>query len=225
MGCKNVKQYLGIYMQLDICLQSDIFNVFRNTIWDKFEIDCSKYITSCSLSLDLMLKYAEVKIQLFKDITMFNYVDKSVLGGLCIASQNIANNDDGKSVISSCDIVSLYPSIMSQKLPISNYKFVFKFNKNRHGQNKNYSCLLNVEIYTTKKVLNNKTLSQFPALISKSKISYDQLSDFQRKNLKENYKSSEKLISHLGYDKNTYISFEMYEMMKSLGYKINIKKY
>ena len=67
-------------------------------------------------------------------------------------------------------------------------------------------------------------MSQFPGLISKRKISYDQLSDFQKKNLKENYKSSEKLITHLGYDKNTYISFEMYEMMKSLGYKINIKK-
>ena len=94
---------------------------------------------------------------------------------------------------------------MTQKLPISNYKFVSKFNKLRYGQNKNYSCLLNAEIYTTKKVLNNKTLSQFPALISKTKISYDQLSDFQGKNLKENYKSSEKLISHLGYDKNSYI--------------------
>ena len=94
----------------------------------------------------------------------------------------------------------------------------------RYGQNKNYSCLLNVEIYTTKKVLNNKILSQFPTLISKTKISYDQLSEYQRKNLKNNYKSSEKLISHLGYDKNSYISFEMYEMLKSLGYKINIKK-
>ena len=83
--------------------------------------------------------------------------------------------------------------------------------------------MLNAEIYTTNKVKNNKILSQFPALISKTKISYDQLSDFQKKNLKENYKSSEKLISHLGYDKNSYISFEMYEMMKSLGYKINIK--
>ena len=83
--------------------------------------------------------------------------------------------------------------------------------------------MLNVEIYTSKKVLNNKTLSQFPALISKTKISYDQLSDFQRKNLKENYKSSEKLITHLGYDKNSYVSFEMHEMMKSLRYKRNIK--
>ena len=74
--------------------------------------------------------------------------------------------------------------------------------KNRYGQYKKYSCLLNVEIYTTKKVLNNKILSQFPALISKSIIKCDQLSEYQRKNLKENYKSSEKLISHLGYDKD-----------------------
>ena len=61
LKCKNVKDYLEIYMKLDIYLQSDIFNVFRNTIWDKFEIDCSKYITSCSLSFDLMLKYTGVK--------------------------------------------------------------------------------------------------------------------------------------------------------------------
>ena len=155
---------------------------------------------------------------------MFDYVDSSILGRLCIASENISNNDNEKSTISSCDVCSLYPHIMTQKLSFSNYKFVLKFNKNRYGQNKNYSCLLNVEIYITKKVLNNKILSQFPALISKTKISYDQLSDFQRKNLKNNYKSSEKLISHLGYDENTYISFEMYEIMESLGYKINIKR-
>ena len=32
------------------------------------------------------------------------------------------------------------------------------------------------------------------------------------------------MISHLGYDKNSYLSFEMYEIMKSLGYKIDIKR-
>ena len=113
---------------------------------------------------------------------------------------------------------------MTQNLPISNYQFATKSNKLKYGQNKNHSCLLNIEIYTTNKFKNSKILSQFPALISKTKISHDQLSDFQRKYLKNNDKSSEKLISHLGYDKNSYISFEMYEMMKSLGYKINIKK-
>ena len=88
LNCKNIKEYLDIYLTLDICLQADIFNVFRKTIWDKFEIDCSKYITSCSLSLDLMLKYTNVKIELIRDISIFDYVNSSNLGGICIASQN-----------------------------------------------------------------------------------------------------------------------------------------
>ena len=34
LNCKNIKEYLDIYLKLDICLQADIFNVFRNTNWD-----------------------------------------------------------------------------------------------------------------------------------------------------------------------------------------------
>ena len=32
LNCKNIKEYLDISLKLDICLQADIFNVFRNTI-------------------------------------------------------------------------------------------------------------------------------------------------------------------------------------------------
>ena len=106
LKCKTVKDYLEIYMKLGICLQSDIFNVFRNIIWEQFGIDFCKYITSWSLSLDLMLKYTGVKIKLFKDITMFDFVRSSVVGGLCLASQNIADDDNGESTISSCDVCS-----------------------------------------------------------------------------------------------------------------------
>ena len=222
LNCNNIKEYLDIYLKLDICLQADIFNVFRNCIWDKFEIGCSKYITSSSLSLDLMLKYTGIKIELISDISIFDYINSYILGGTCIASQNIA--DDKNGIISSCDIASLYPYVMTQKLPIGNYRLIKYFNRNRYLDS-DYSCLLNVEIYTTDKVKNNSILKQFPALVSKTSIKYDDLSEFQRKNLKNNYKSSEKLITHLGYDKNSYISFEMYEMMISLGYKIVIKKY
>ena len=168
-----------------------------------------------------MLKYTKVKIELIRDISIFDYVNSSILGGICIASQNIENDKNG--VISSCDVCSLYPYIMTKKLPIGNYRFVKYFNINRHLDT-DYSCLLNCEIYTTDKARNNNTLKQFPALISKIFIKYNDLSEFQRKNLKENYKSSEKLITNLGYDENCYISFEMYEMMISLGYEINVKK-
>ena len=112
---------------------------------------------------------------------------------------------------------------MSKKLPVSNYKFVKYFNRNRYLDS-DYSCLLNCEVYTTNEVKNNSILKQYPALISKTSVKYDDLSEFQGKNLKNNYKSSDKLISHLGYDKNCYLSFEMYEMMISLGYKIVVNK-
>ena len=128
---------MDIYLKLDICLQSDIFDVFRKCIWDTFEINCSKYITSCSLSLDLMLKYTGVKIELIRDISIFDYVNSSILGGICIASQNVENDKNG--VISSFDIASLYPCIMTKKLPIGNYRFIKYFNRNRY-LNTDYSC-------------------------------------------------------------------------------------
>ena len=160
------------------------------------------------------------KIELIRDISIFDYVNSSILGGICIASQNIADDKDG--IISSCDVCSLYPYVMTQNLPIGNYRFIKYLNRNRY-LNSEYSCLLNCEVYTTDKVKNNSILKQFPALISKTSIKYD-LSEFQRKNLKESYGSSEKLITHLGYDKNCFISFQMYKMMISLGYRIVIKK-
>ena len=69
-----------------------------------------------------MLKYTRVKIELIRDISIFDYVNSSILGGICIASQNIADDKDG--IISSCDIASLYPHVMTQNLPIGNYRFI-----------------------------------------------------------------------------------------------------
>ena len=41
---KNIKEYLDTYLKLDITLLCDIFENFRKGIWDKFGLDCSKYI-------------------------------------------------------------------------------------------------------------------------------------------------------------------------------------
>ena len=74
--------------------------------------------------------------QRVKDINMYDFVNDSTLGGLCVVNRNIADNDNGKSAISSCDICSLYPYVMTQKFPIGGYKWIRKFNENRYGQDK-----------------------------------------------------------------------------------------
>ena len=49
---------------------------------------------------------------MFKDISIFDYVNDSILGGICIVSENISDDKDG--IISSCDICSLYPYVMTK---------------------------------------------------------------------------------------------------------------
>ena len=69
-------------------------------------------------------------------------------------------------------------------------------------------------------------------LVSKCKITDKNLSEYQLEQIKNKrnnknitYKSqSEKLISNIGNDSNTYLNFEMYQMFKEAGYNIKIKK-
>ena len=223
---KNIKEYLDTYLKLDITLLTDIFENFRKGIWDKFGLDCSKYVSSPSLSKDCMLKFTKIKIEHIKDIEMYDFINNSVIGGLCVCSKPYLNNDNGNSTIAYQDVSSLYPAIMRNKIPLKNYKFIElnEFNINKYGEDKNYSCILLCHVKTTDKVKNDHILKQFPALISKTSIYYDNLSDYQKTNLKENYKSSGKLINHLGSDENNYLSFEMYKLLLKLGYEIEIKK-
>ena len=109
---KNIKEYLDTYLELDITLLCDIFKNFRKGIWDKFGLDCSKYISSPSLSKHTMLKFSRVKIEHIKDIEMYDSINNSVIGRLCVCSNPYLNNDDGNSTIPYQDVSSLYPAIM-----------------------------------------------------------------------------------------------------------------
>ena len=67
MKFKNLKEYLECYLKSDITLLADIFNNFRKMIFNEFELDPVKYISSPSLSKDCALKYSQnVKLNISK---------------------------------------------------------------------------------------------------------------------------------------------------------------
>ena len=72
---------------------------------------------------------------------------------------------------------------MRNKIPLKDYKFIDlkHFNIKKYGENKNYSCILLCHVKTTDKVKNDHILKQFLALISKTSVYYDNLSDYQKK--------------------------------------------
>ena len=202
-------------------------------IFDEFELDCVKYVSAPSLSKDCALKYSKCKIENIKDVSIFNFFRKTVMGGLSNSINPCVKLDDIKNeTIAYNDISSQYPHELRKKLPLKDYKFVENFDETKYGQDKDYGCFLLCNVQTTDKIRNDLLYSQCPMLASRCKITNKNLSEHHLKQIKQkrgknnvNYNSqSEKLITNLGDDSNCFLNFEMYQMMKNAGYDITIKK-
>ena len=232
MEFKNIREYLECYLKSDITLLADVFNNFRKIIFDNLGLDCVKYISAPSLSKDTGLKYSNCKIENIKDVSIFQFVRKSIMGGLSDSINPYVKLDNENESIVYNDISSQYPHELRKKLPVSNYKFVENFDENKYGRDKDYDCILLCSVKTIDKIRDDLLYSQCPMLVSKCKITDKNLSEYQlnqiknnRNNENSNYKSqSEKLITNLGNDENTYLNFEMYQIFKEAGYVIEIKK-
>ena len=154
------------------------------------------------------------------------------MGGLSDSINPYVKLDNENESIVYNDISSQYPHELRKKLPVSNYKFVENFDENKYGQNKDYDCILLCNVKTTDLIKKDHLYSQCPMLVSRCKITDKNLSEYQlnqiknkRDNKNSNYNpQSEKLITNLGNDENTYLNFEMYQMFKQAGYDIKIKK-
>ena len=216
MKFKNLREYLECYLTSDITLLAYNFNNFRKIMFDKFQLDCCKYVFSPSLSKGCALKYPKCKIENIKDASVFNFVRRTVMGGLSDSINPYIKLDDIKNeTIAYNDISSQYPYELSRKLPYKDYKFVENFDEMKYGQNKDYGCFLLCDVKTTDKIRNDPLYSQCPMLVSRCKITDKNLSDYQLKQIKEkkqnnnsNYNSqSEKLITNLGNDSNFLFKF------------------
>ena len=227
MGFKNLREYLECYLTSDITLLADIFNNFRNLIYNQFQLDPVKYVSSPSLSKDCGIKYSKCKIEHIKEFDIFNFVKNSIIGGLSNSINPYVKLDNDNECIVYNDISSQYPFELSKPLPYKDYKFVEEFDETKYG--KDFGCIMLCEVKTTDKIRNDHLFKQNPMLVSKCLITDKNLSEYQLSQIKEKgfnkYNSvSKKLISNLENDSNVYLNFELYKMMKTAGYDIKIKK-
>ena len=171
MKFKNLKEYLECYLISDITLLADIFNNFRKIIFNEFELDCVKYVSAPSLSKDCALKYSKAKIEHIKDVTIFNFVRKSIMGGLSNSINPYVKLDDIKNeTIAYHDISSQYPHELRRKVPYKDYRFVKDFDETKYSQDKDYGCFLLCDVKTTDKIKNDYLFKHCPMLVSRCKI-------------------------------------------------------
>ena len=182
MKFKNLREYLECYLISDITLLADIFNNFRKIMFDEFQLDPVKYVSSPSLSKDCALKYSKCKIENIKDVSIFNFVRKCVMGGLSDSINPYLKLDEFENeTIAYNDISSQYPQELRNKMPISDYRFIEKFDETKYGQDKDYGCFMLCDVKTTDTIRNDLLFSQCPMLVSRCKITDKNLSDYQLK--------------------------------------------
>lgn len=90
-GCKNLLDYMMIYMETDTYLLADVFINFRRTMMDKFHLDPAHFISLPSYGFQSMLKLTKVKLDHIYDMDVYLFLSQNIRGGLSFVGNRYAS--------------------------------------------------------------------------------------------------------------------------------------
>ena len=112
---------------------ADVFENFRNTCIKVYELEPARFLSEPGWAWQACLKKTEVKLELLTDVDMLLMVEKGIRGGICHAIYRYAkaynidmknyNKDKEESFVQYLEANNLYGCAMSQKLPVSGFKW------------------------------------------------------------------------------------------------------
>ena len=128
----------------------DVFENFRNTYIEIYELDPAKFPSALGLAWQAALKKPKVKLDLLTDIDLLLMIEKGIRGGgICHAIHQYvkANNKDMKdydkdkesSYLKYWDVNNLYGWTMSQKPPVNNFEWIEDTSQFNEDFTKNYN--------------------------------------------------------------------------------------
>ena len=131
---RTMGEYHDLYLKSDILLLADVFENFRKTCLQYYNLDPCHYFTSPGLSWDVMLKMTGIKLELMTDVDMFQFIEKRLRGGISYISNRhgVANNkymsgynpEKPSKYIIYLDANNLYGWAMSQCLPTGGFRWM-----------------------------------------------------------------------------------------------------
>ena len=145
-----------------------IFEDFRNMCIKVYTLDPAHFLSAPGLAWQACLKKANVILELLTDVNMLLMIEKGIRGGIYHAIYRYAkannkyiknyNKDKEESFLQYIDDKNLHGWAMSQKLPVSGFKWkknILKFNEEfikKHDENSDKGYILGVDVKYPKNV-------------------------------------------------------------------------
>ena len=133
---KNLGEYHDLYVPSDTLLLADVFKNFRDRCIEIYGLDPAHFLSAPGLAWRACLKKTKVELELLTDNDMLIIHEEGTRGGICQATHRYAkannkymeNHDKNKESthLDYLDANNLYGCVMSQKLPVRNFKWIEK---------------------------------------------------------------------------------------------------
>lgn len=115
---KTFVEYHDYYMMGDVYQICDIFEEFRRTCTENFNLDCVYFQGAPSYTWNLGLRKAEEMIKIIPDIKIYQDIQNNIRGGVSQVMHRYQKIEDPtKESILYLDVNSLYSKCMTYKLP------------------------------------------------------------------------------------------------------------
>ena len=89
-GIKTLGDYHDLYLKSDVLLLSDVFENFRETCFQYYELDPAHYFSAPGLSWNACLKMTGIELELISDVDMYLMIEKGLRGGMSVISHRKA---------------------------------------------------------------------------------------------------------------------------------------
>ena len=133
-GCHTIRDYHDLYLKSDVLLLADVFENFRKTCMEHYQLDPAYYFTSPHLAWHACLKTTGQSLELLHDYDMLMMFESGVRGGITHISKRYAeannpymnnyNPNEATKYIQYLDANNLYGWAMSQPLPTHGFEWV-----------------------------------------------------------------------------------------------------
>ena len=122
-GCRNLLDYMLLYMKLDVFLLADVFQQFRAKSLAHNQLEPLNFFGIPGMSWASALMTLKEPIELFSEMEMYNFYEGGIRGGMTFINKHLVKKEDNIDLLY-IDINNLYGWALSQKLPYKTFQWI-----------------------------------------------------------------------------------------------------